>query len=235
MDKHLEQVGQSYDKAIDYGSKGIDLYQNLPDHIINDPDYLFYQKCESDSSFSDSGRKEIFEFLKPQTGMLFVDLGCCLNLMFRGYDTWPSTYYGVDISNKTIQLLKHFVSSENSTVGALHNGSIHETPFAEAQFDIGACIGVLEYFDRDFVEKALKEMSRIMKPEGRLVIDVPDLGSPECRIAMMIEAHLERPDNYNLSVEEFEKLLHPHFIIERKEKVGPMIQYFLRCEGQNLR
>lgn len=230
MDKQLEQIGESYDKAIEYGSKGIDLYKDLPAYITEDPDYPAYQKLGEDDSFSDSGRKEIVEYLHPKTGMAFVDLGCCLNLMFRGYAEWPSTYYGVDISRKTIQLLQHFTTSENLAIGSLYCGSIHDTPFEENQFDIGACIGVLEYFERDFIEQVLLEIHRIMKPNGNLVIDVPDIGSPENRIAMMIEEYLERPDKYNLSAEEFELLLDNNFVIKKKEKVGPMNQYFLVCK-----
>lgn len=55
-----------------------------------------------------------------------------------------------------------------------------------------------------------------------------EYGSPEYRIASMIEAHLERPDQYDLSTEEFEALLHD-FNIEKVEKVRPMLQYFLTC------
>lgn len=228
VEQQIEQIKQSYDKAIEYGSKGIDLYKELPKYIIDDPDYPAYQRLAENNTLSDSGRKEIGAYLNPTANQSFVDLGCCLNLMFRGYKEWPSTYYGVDISSKTIQLLQHFAESEHLTVGALHCGSIHETPFVDNQFDIGACIGVLEYFDQPFVESALKEIHRIMRPNTKLVLDVPDIGSPENRIAMMIEEHLGRPDKYDLSTEEFEGLLCGKFEIVSKEKVGPMIQYFLR-------
>lgn len=229
MKKQLDQIRISYDEAIDYGSKGIDLYKNLPETITNHRDYPAYQKCETDSSFADSRRKEIIDFLEPKIGMTFVDLGCCLNLMFRGYDEWPSTYYGVDISSKTIQLLKHFTTTKQLAVGALHCGSVHETSFETDQFDIGACIGVLEYFGQEYIEKALREFHRIMKPNGKLVIDVPDLGSPEQRISQMIEAHMGRPTSYELSPDAFEALLTDTFSVVKKEKVGPMIQYFLLC------
>lgn len=228
MEEQLAKIRKSYDQAIEYGSQGIDLYKALPDDIINDPDYVFYQKAELANTLSDSGRKEIRDYLAPSVGQSFVDLGCCLNLMFRGYAAWPSTYYGVDISEQTIQLLKDFTATNKLSVGALHCGSIDATPFATDFFDIGACIGVLEYFEKEYVKKALQEIQRIMKPGSRLVLDVPAASSPEYRIASMIEAHLERPDQYDLSTEEFEALLHD-FNIEKVEKVGPMLQYFLTC------
>lgn len=229
MESQLELVAKSYDKAIEFGRKDIDLYKELPEHIKNDPGYSIFEKLIIEGGTSDSGRKEIRDYLSPNTNMKFIDLGCCLNFMFRGYDKWPSTYYGVDISSKTIQLLDEFVTEKKFTIGSLYCGSIHETPFDANYFDIGACIGVLEYFEKDFVVKAIIEAHRIIKSDGKFILDIPDIGSPECRITMIIEEHLGRPDKFDMSSQEFENMLQNYFEIEKKEKVGPMIQYFLRC------
>lgn len=99
---------------------------------------------ESNETLSDSGRKEIVEYLAPKARMKFIDLGCCLNFMFRGYKDWPSTYYGVDISSKTIKLLHEFAEKNELTVGDLYCESMHETPYDTGFFDIGECIGSLE-------------------------------------------------------------------------------------------
>ena len=228
MKSQLELVAKSYDKGIDLGRKGIDSYENLPPHITNHPNYPLYLKMRMDETLSDSSQNEIVEYLLPQDGMQFIDLGCCLNLMFRGYKDWPSTYYGVDISEKTIALLQEFVHKSNITVGSLYCGSMHETPYDTSFFDIGACIGSLEYFEKDFVTQAIAEAHRIMKPDGRYVLDIPDLGSPEFQITALIEEYLGRADRYNILMEEFEEMLMPYFIVDKK-KMGPMIQYFLIC------
>jgi hypothetical protein len=49
-----------------------------------------------------------------------------------------------EITNKTIQLPNEFTTRKKLPVGALYCGSIHETPFEDYYFDIGACIGVIE-------------------------------------------------------------------------------------------
>jgi len=224
----LRLIAESYDHAIDLGRRGIDLYKDLPKYITNDPAYLLYQKIIREAGDSDSGRKEIKDYLSPDTGMKMIDLGCCLNLMFRGYDTWPSTYHGIDISGKTIQLLNEHVTKNSLSIGSLYCGSIHETPFDDNYFDIGACIGVLEYFEKDFVTLAIIEAHRIIKPDGKFVLDIPCIESPECRIMMKIEAHLGRPDRFDMPSREFEAILQKYFITEKKEKAGPMTQYFLR-------
>ena len=209
------------------GRKGIDSYDNFPSYITNHPYYPLFQQMRMNETLSDSARKEIAEYLAPKAGMKFVDLGCCLNLMFSGYKDWPAAYYGVDISSKTIELLHEYTEKNHITVGGLYCCSMHETPYDTNFFDIGECVGSLEYFEKDFVRQALAEFSRIMKPDGRFVLDIPNIGSPEFEITKLIEEYLGRQDQFNLTAEEFETMLKAYFVIGKKEIVGPMIQYFL--------
>lgn len=231
MENQLEIIAKSYDKSIDLGRKGIDLYKNLPESITSDPDYTKY-KTELKCGFDGSGAKEISEYLLPNSNMKFIDLGCCLNLMFRGYDKWSSEYYGVDISSETIKLLNEYVKNNKVPIGSLYYGSIHETPFSDNYFDIAACIGVLEYFEKDYVEKALREAHRIIKPNGKLVLDVPNIESTTGKMTMKIEEYMGRPDKFNILPRKFECILKKYFKIE---KIGggngnAMIEYYLQCK-----
>ena len=228
MKNQLELVAESYDRGIELGRKGIDSYDNFPSYITSHPYYPLFQQMQM--SVSDSSRKEIVEYLAPKAGMKFVDLGCCVNLMYSGYKDWPSTYYGVDISSNTIELLRGFTEKNHLTVGDLYCGSMHETPYETDFFDIGECIGSLEYFEKDFVQLAIEEFYRILKPNGKFVLDIPNVGSPEAEIAKLIEEYLGRPDRFDLSADQFEALLDAYFVIDRKEIVGPMIEYFLVCK-----
>ena len=225
--KQTELVLRSYDKGIDCGRQGIDLYDNLPKSITDHPSYQLFMRLKKSGSLSDSGRKEIKEFLAPMQKMKFIDLGCCLNLMFNQYDLWPSTYYGVDISPKTIQLLNEFVQKKNIIVGNLHCCSIHKTPFDDNYFQIAACIGILEYFEKDFVCEAIIEAHRIIQPNGKFVLDIPNFESPIFEITKLIEEYLGRPDKFNMAINEFENQVKEYFIIEKKEDVAGMTQYFL--------
>lgn len=231
MENQLELVAKSYDRGIVLGRKG--LHQNLPEYITNDPDYLLFLKATTEGLDSDSGCKEVRDYLSPAANMNFVDLGCCLNLMFRGYNEWPSLYHGVDISGETIKLLDEFVAQKNLSVGSLYCGSIHKTPFDYDYFDIGACIGVLEYFEKDFVEKALIEAHRIMKHDGRFVLDIPDNENPMRRFMSLIEEHRGCPNRFDMSPQEFNVMIRNYFEIDKTEKIDTvaMIQYFLRCKG----
>ena len=164
--------------------------------------------------------------------MKFIQLGCSLNLMLKGYDKWPSIYHGVDISSKTIQILNDFVAKNNLSIGSLYCRSVHETPFDNSYFDIGECIGVLEYYKKDFVEKAIMEIHRIMKPNGKFALDIPNITSPSGRMMMLIEEYMGRPDKFNMLPQEFEDMLKKYFVIEEISSVkdiSMVVGYYLRC------
>jgi SAM-dependent methyltransferase len=231
---HLKAIADSYDRSIDLGRKGIDAYSNLPDFITSDPKFTLFQKMKEENTLSDSNRKEIYSFLSPKKEMNFIDLGCCLNLMFRGYKDWESVYYGIDISPKTIKVLKKYAKKEKLPVGGLVCCSMDSTPFEDKYFDIGCCIGSIEYFEKDFIQEVVKETYRILKPAAKFVLDIPNVGSPEFEITSIIEEYLGRKDKFNMTVGEFENAIQPYFKIDKKEFVGPMIQYFIISKKQCL-
>lgn len=70
----IEAIAKSYDLGIDLGRKGIDLYENLPEEITNHPNYMLFEKMQKDGNLSDSGRKEILNYLLPEKDMKFIDL-----------------------------------------------------------------------------------------------------------------------------------------------------------------
>jgi len=243
MKKHIETVAESYDRhIIEYGQEDALSYDNLPDYITSHPDYVYWKKEYTDGS-DENNRINIKDYLTPAQGMNFIHLGCNLNLRFKGYDKWPSTYFGVDISRETIQLLYRYIAeSRVSTdgIGSLYCGSVHETPFAESYFDIGDCIGVLEYYRRDFVLKAIQEFHRLMKPGGKFVLDIPNIESPSGRAMMMIEEYMGRADKFDLLPQEFEHMIKDYFEIEDSDRlraagrgenhIGMMYLYFLKCK-----
>jgi len=236
MSSQLEQIAKSYDRHfIEYGKKDSLGYDNLPAYITNNPEYPAW-KAEVENGMEGGEPINVKEYLSPKQGLHFISLGCSLNLIRKGYDKWPSTYHGVDISRRTIRVLKRSVKEKKLPIGSLHCGSIHVTPFGDSFFDIGECIGVLEYYEHDFVLKAIREFHRILKPNGKFVLDIPNVGSPSGRMAMKIEACMGRPDKFDLPPREFETMLEDYFEIEDSDRIrgdshtGMMHVYCLRCK-----
>jgi len=240
IENQLEQIAKSYDRHIfEHGKEDGLSYDNLPDYITSHPDYPHRVK-ENESDWEEVRRKKLRDYLSPAKNMNFIHLGCNLSLMLKGYDKWLSTYYGVDISKETIHLLYKYVVENSLSIGSLYCGSIHETPFAESYFDIGDCIGVLEYFERDFVLKAIQEFHRLMKPGSKFVLDIPNIASPSGRSAMMVEEYMGRPDKFDMLPYEFEEMTKDYFEIVDSDMIcaksrgesymGSMCYYFLRCK-----
>ncbi|MDR2899355.1 MAG: class I SAM-dependent methyltransferase [Clostridiales bacterium] len=237
MNSQLEQVAKSYDRHFtEYGLKDNLTYDNLPDYITNDSDYAKW-KAECEGTLIDPESViDVKNYLSPDKGMKFIQLGCSVNLMNKGYDKWPSLYHGVDISRETINTLNRFVAKNGISVGGLRCASVHETPYDNNYFDIGECIGVLEYYEKPFLEIAIKEFYRIMRPDGKFVLDIPNTISPSGRIMMMIEECMGRPDRFNITPQAFEDMIREYFIIEQSnrafaESKGYMgMIYCLRCK-----
>ncbi len=55
-----------------------------------------------------SGAPENKEFLEPEAGMCFLDVGSGASLANYRLDLWPSKYFGIDISRALIQAMHKF-------------------------------------------------------------------------------------------------------------------------------
>lgn len=143
MDEKVKIVSKSFDKTIEISQEGINQYETLPACIVNTMQFVKY-KDNQRSSTNDSGNPYIKEFINPQRGLKFLDNGCCLNLMKRGYQDWLSVYYGLDISPKILDVLEQYISLNNISIGKIVYADMANIPFENQYFDIADCIGSLE-------------------------------------------------------------------------------------------
>jgi dolichol-phosphate mannosyltransferase len=74
-----------------------------------------------------------------------------------------------DISASALQIYQR----ENPRAHDVHHASIFELPFADRSFDGAYNLGVVEHFSRDELVRAFKELHRVVKPGGKLVIFWP--------------------------------------------------------------
>ena len=150
---------------------------------------LFFNAVEEESaefkrfrdlmSTCNSGDPGIKDYLEPQNGLRYLDIGSCLNLMEYDLYQWPSNYYGIDISQKLIRVAKSFINTNRIKIGGLLVAEISNLPFDNNYFDIASAIGVLEYYELAYITQALKELNRILKRKGKLVIDMPNERHPD--------------------------------------------------------
>src|SRR5690606_25098632 len=75
--------------------------------------------------------------------------------------------YGVDYSATNIK----YASNRLKGKAVIQQGSIYQLPFENETFDVSLCLEVLEHIEDD--SKAVKEISRVLKPGGILIAAVP--------------------------------------------------------------
>jgi SAM-dependent methyltransferase len=228
MEQQLEQVRQAYDLTVDQYRSGTDWLAQVPEAFKNSPEFqaLMQEPCNSSAP-------ENRQYLDPQPGMRFLDVGCCANLANHRLDQWPSTYYGVDISPALIEAMQGFVANHQISIGGLHVAEVADLPFETDFFDIADVIGVLEYCTLDHTERALAELNRVLKPGAKMVVDIPNLAHPLVETMFQLEDYLGRP-NVPKPQAAFERLLTPLFAIDRVDDSHVMLKYFVRAiKGKN--
>ena len=117
--------------------------------------------------------QRVLELMDQPRGKV-LDVGCGPGILARellnsGYDVW-----GVDASPSMIeQCRKQF---EKNNRAHFTTGDAKSLPFPEEFFDTVICMGVIGSVTAG--ESALKEMARIVKKNGTLLISFPNLLSP---------------------------------------------------------
>ncbi len=219
----LKRVSDSYDRTLEAGMRGVNLYDHLPDAITTHPAYV-HLKGGGDCS---SGNPRIREFLDPKPEHKFLDLGCCVNIINYRLHEWPSGYHGVDVSPETIECLNRYVKERRIDVGALCRGPADRLPFEDGFFRIAACVGVLEYHDLDYASRVIRETARVLGPGGRFYVDIPNAGHPAFEAMCLVEDHMGRPILLRRPRTDFERILEGFFTVTRRDFSRVMGAYFL--------
>jgi len=112
-------------------------------------------------------RDTILNYLKNFPGNLkALDVGCGLgDVLAELPDSY--TLSGVDYAKSNVS----YAMTRLKGKAEIFNSSIYELPFDSDSIDIGLCLEVLEHIEND--EKAVREISRVIKPGGILIAAVP--------------------------------------------------------------
>ena len=115
------------------------------------------------------GRRHILastlrQFLQPNRPLRIADVGCGMGSTF-GMLSEFGWVVGIDASPTALSF------SRERGHPSLVAGSLPALPFADGAFDIVCALDVIEHIDDDFT--AAKELWRVCKPGGLLLITVP--------------------------------------------------------------
>lgn len=118
---------------------------------------------------------KIIEAINPQKGEKIVDLGCG-----TGYYLFLLSNLGVNVSlagfdndDRSIKEAEKMMQGKRIK---FITGDLHKISFQSQSFDKAVISEVLEHVEND--EEVLKEIYRILKPNGLLVLSVPSINYP---------------------------------------------------------
>src|SRR5918993_707416 len=74
----------------------------------------------------------------------------------------------------------------------VRHGSLTALPFPDASFDRALCLDVLEHLAYEEQPRALAELFRVLRPDGELLVSVPNLAHLQSRIQFLLRGRLIR-------------------------------------------
>jgi SAM-dependent methyltransferase len=129
-----------------------------------------------------------------------LDIGCGRGIFLnemrkKGYET-----YGTEISEIGAKYVKEVLKLN------VFIGPIEEIKFPDNSFDIITIYHVLEHLPNP--SRTLKEIQRILKPGGLLVVSVPNIQSLQSKIFKTYWFHLDIPRHYfHFNLQSLKKIL----------------------------
>jgi ubiquinone/menaquinone biosynthesis C-methylase UbiE len=131
---------------------------------------------QSFTKFELKKRKEnVFDLILKQLSMVngnALDLGCGAGHYLTELTDLGFNAVGADISNEMLLISSSKLSNLSHEDKKLVCADCYNVPLPAKYFDLIICIGVLEYLDKE--TSALTEIKRLLKPDGNVIITVPN-------------------------------------------------------------
>lgn len=118
-------------------------------------------------------RQRVFELVGNKKGKV-LDIGCGSGVMVDGFKKKDYEFYGVDLAQDMVDKCREKYSNLDNVYFSV--GKAEEVDFPDGTFDVVVCMGVVEYLEDDF--DVLKEIHRVLKPEGVAIITLPNKKCP---------------------------------------------------------
>jgi ubiquinone/menaquinone biosynthesis C-methylase UbiE len=118
---------------------------------------------------------EKVEFVKPQPTDLALDVACGPGTFALALAPRVGLARGIDLTEELLRRARQSQVESNILNAAFDRGDAEQLPYPDTAFDLVTCQCSLHHMSKPVL--ALKEMVRVMKPEGRLAII--DALSPE--------------------------------------------------------
>ena len=119
--------------------------------------------------------RRMLEYLDPKEGERILDIACGAGELSLKIAECGCEVSGIDMSEGGIDHAKRLAEREGITCEFVV-GSAEDLPYPDGYFDKIVCSSSLEHFGDDI--KALKEMNRVLKPDGSVVLTTDSFTYP---------------------------------------------------------
>lgn len=122
--------------------------------------------------FEEEGYRQLFAAVNPSSDDILLDAGCGSGRNISLFHAHVRRIVGVDFSSEMLQKAGERVRSEGMANVELLQADVTALQFENHTFEKVVCASVLQYLDDDDCAQALREMMRVCKPGGRVVLHV---------------------------------------------------------------
>jgi ubiquinone/menaquinone biosynthesis C-methylase UbiE len=110
------------------------------------------------------------ELLAGEKPGRLLDVGCGTGPMAPAFLQRGWEFHGLDIAPKMIEHARRRFANEPRAT--FYTGKIEQAAFPTGHFDAVIAMGLLEYLNHTELDAAMREMARVLKPGGVLIISV---------------------------------------------------------------
>jgi ubiquinone/menaquinone biosynthesis C-methylase UbiE len=129
--------------------------------------------------------------------------------------------YGIDQSPKMLEQLKEKINRNNFEINIkdIRVCVADQLPYPDQFFDWVTCIGMFEYYPLEYVKQVFDEIIRVLKPNGKCLVDIPNTYDIKTQnIKWIFKYHLD----------DFERLIKLYGLkVLARNSAGYMFQYLL--------
>lgn len=136
------------------------------EQFFSEQDYRGWNKDERRNVRRATISRYLTQHVHP--GARLLDVGCGFGEVLSGI---PNGYrlHGIDYSDSNVCVAQEILKDR----AEVKQGSIYEIPYETASQDVCLCLEVIEHIDDD--ARAVREIVRVLKPDGILVTAVPSI------------------------------------------------------------
>ncbi len=141
--------------------------KNIP-YPLGSPEFFDFYDKKREAKESLAFSYALHEY-KNFVGQNVLDVGCGNGYVLSNYAKEGANVFGVDLTATALFLSRRRFELAGFS-GKFYQASAEELPFDKASFDCVCSMGVLHHTPN--TEKAIKEIFRVLRPGGRLIIMV---------------------------------------------------------------